>query len=847
MIFCCCENDPRRNKVRGLADLNGIDFLEVDDDRSQPNEQRQRRLFVHFLNELQPGALGLDNVRIDGGERIKSIVITSVTSGADDASLNNLRLLLVEVEAPGDFSRYTLRLLLDRRDRTDNAPPPPGFDPILSAVEFEFKVACEGDFDCQQTAACPPEPHVAPDIDYLAKDYASFRQLMLDRMATLAPQWKERNPSDIGVMLVELLAYAGDYLSYKQDAIATEAYLGTARKRKSVRRRARLVDYPMHDGRNARGWVQLAVSQDAQLTAGDVTTRTQFLTASDATAGALLVHGTAEYDAAIRSGATVFELLPDDPLHPTVPLYRDHNTIRFHTWGATDCCLPAGATHADVRGALPNLDKGQVLVFVEVKGPETGKPEDANPGHRHAVRVTKVTRLRDPIGGSFDEPETGALDVTRIEWGAADALPFPLCVSSVMNGQTLVRDVSIALGNIVLADHGITIPSEPLGEVPQSNPALQLRGIGDRCDHPAPRAHPPRFTPFLGRSPVTWASMYSASSPASAAMEPPIERAAPSRMELRDNRDGRWEPRPDLLGSHSSEAHFVVESESDGRASIRFGDDVAGKRPNPGDTLTATYRAGNGTSGNIGADSLRVLVSSEPGAAFVTAVRNPIAARGGIDAESIERVRQNAPYAFRVQERAVTTDDYAAVAKRCSSDIQRATARFRWTGSWRTVFLTVDRTSGAPVGGDFETDLRTCLERYRMAGHDLEIEEPRFVSLDIEMRVCVKRDYFTSTVQTALLDVFSSRILPDGTRGFFHPERFTFGQPVYLSALYATAQAVTGVDSVEIVRFQRQGVDSNDAIQNRRLDIGTLEIARLDNDPNFREHGVLTFTMAGGR
>ena len=73
------------------------------------------------------------------------------------------------------------------------------------------------------------------------------------------PQWQERNPADLGVALVELLAYVGDHLSYQQDAVATEAYLGTARRRVSVRRHARLVDYPMHDGCNARAWVQVQV------------------------------------------------------------------------------------------------------------------------------------------------------------------------------------------------------------------------------------------------------------------------------------------------------------------------------------------------------------------------------------------------------------------------------------------------------------------------------------------------------------------------------------------------------------------------------------------------------------
>ena len=72
------------------------------------------------------------------------------------------------------------------------------------------------------------------------------------------PEWRERHVPDIGITLVELLAYVGDHLSYYQDAVATEAYLGTARQRISVRRHARLVDYQMHEGCNARAWVTIA-------------------------------------------------------------------------------------------------------------------------------------------------------------------------------------------------------------------------------------------------------------------------------------------------------------------------------------------------------------------------------------------------------------------------------------------------------------------------------------------------------------------------------------------------------------------------------------------------------------
>jgi hypothetical protein len=76
---------------------------------------------------------------------------------------------------------------------------------------------------------------------------------------------RERNPADVGIVLVELLAYVGDHLSYYQDALATESYLGTVRKRISVKRHARLLDYYMHEGCNARAWVYMKVNENIDL------------------------------------------------------------------------------------------------------------------------------------------------------------------------------------------------------------------------------------------------------------------------------------------------------------------------------------------------------------------------------------------------------------------------------------------------------------------------------------------------------------------------------------------------------------------------------------------------------
>ncbi|HEY4281150.1 MAG TPA: putative baseplate assembly protein [Conexibacter sp.] len=832
-VYACCEDGARRDALRDPAvALNGVDYLEVLDDGTQ------RHLVVHFLKPLSI-ALGPDNVRIQGGETVIDPAVESAVPSADA--------LAVTVTAPGDFTPYTLRLVGGALDDD----PPDGIDALLAAVTFSFKVNCPSPFDCRTEDACPPEALELPQIDYLAKDYASFRRMMLDRLSVLIPGWGSDEAADVGVALVELLAYVGDQLSYYQDAVATEAYLGTARRRVSVRRHARLVDYRVHDGCNARAWVQVQLAQDnlGAPDAGLVIERGRRLLTS--LAGFAPVLDESDYRRALGSSPEVFETLHD------LRAFRAHQELAFYAWGGRSCCLPARATRATLRGR-PQLQAGDVLVLLERLGPETGVAGDADPAHRQAVRLTSVGASSDPLGGRFGEPPTAsAVDVTEIEWHADDALRFPLCVSADTD-DGYHDDVAAALGNIVLADHGRTVNAEALdpgarverlGAVPE--PVLFRPAAGDRCDDRVRTPLPPRYRPTLAESPVTQAAPYDPDHPpesAAAAMTWDPASAMPA-IHLLGTALGalepqRWDPALDLLEGGPATRAFVVEVESDLAASVRFGDDMFGLRPASGTAFDAVYRVGNGAAGNVGARAIAHIVLE--GMPEVTGVVNPIPAAGGVEPESLEHARQSAPSAFRTQRRAVTLADYGEISQRLPS-VQRAAASLRWTGSWRTVFVTIDRLAGQPVDGPLRDAVARYLDGYRMAGQDVEVDGPRFVSLDLALFVCVRRDYFREHVAQRLAEVLSARALPDGAHGLFHPDNFSFGQPVWLSPIVAAVQGVPGVDAVDVTRFQRQGDDNSDARDSGVLPLSRLEIARLDQDPDYPTHGKLTLTLGGGK
>ncbi|MFI5689356.1 putative baseplate assembly protein [Streptomyces sp. NPDC051636] len=471
----------RRAKVRA-AQLGGIDAVEVSDDGLL--------LTVTFLGKA-PHGLGPQNVRIDGGRRITGITAMDVSvEREEDPELDDR--LHVTLDKAGDTSRYRLSLVETDPYGRPGTEPYRGFDQRYHSAEFAFRPDCPTPFDCADEQEPEPVFPSAPVIDYTARDYDTIRKLLLDRLALTTPDWIERNPADLGTTLVELLAYTGDQISYQQDAVATEAYLDTARRRVSVRRHVRLIDYAMHDGCNARAYVTVETAGDHTLAPGtyrfaSVDVRT--LDAHDRPAPGTVIDEGDLGDLDERGSVEVFEpVVAAEPLE----LRAAHNAIRLWTWGGEVCTLPKGATSATLRDEWVDretcrdrqlgLRAGDVLVLEEVKGARTGTPADADPAHRQAVRLTSVTPGLDRIE---DQP------VLEVTWAAEDALRFPLCLTTRGGRDCLpVEDVTLARGNVVLVDHGrsglcetVTVPPVPAVVAPCDPPAF---GCYDRTEGNAP-------------------------------------------------------------------------------------------------------------------------------------------------------------------------------------------------------------------------------------------------------------------------------------------------------------------------------------------------------------------------
>jgi predicted phage baseplate assembly protein len=112
-------------------------------------------------------------------------------------------------------------------------------------------------------------------IAYRIGTFTSFRRAMLDRVnasdllgATPNPftKWHEGATGDFQTAFIELWAYLGDVLTFYQELIANEAYLGTASQRDSLRRLAALIDYHPAPGSGASGLVDFTLEKGRVVT-----------------------------------------------------------------------------------------------------------------------------------------------------------------------------------------------------------------------------------------------------------------------------------------------------------------------------------------------------------------------------------------------------------------------------------------------------------------------------------------------------------------------------------------------------------------------------------------------------
>lgn len=790
-------------------------------------------LAVPLVNDLAIEAVSIDAIPTANAEMTATENATSVgIDSLDWQKIGGKQALVLRLNQPGGFMPHRLTIH-DAR-----------IDPYYNSIVFSFKAACPTDLDCQAgDPRCLSEDMVDFAVDYGARDYDSFRRALLDFASQRYPRWQDRIAADMGIMMAEVFSALGDEMAYYQDQVRRQAYLETASEKRSLRRHARLVDTEISDGHGATTWLDITVKEGQ---AGLISAGADVWAESDQ--GRAIPYEIGNGLAETMEGVNY---IVSDRLNCLTP----------HIWDEDDACLLQGATQVDIQGDYQDAlscddtqdQTGRRLVLQTTPSDPSKMPQ------RHLVWIDcdDVEIFTDPL---IKTDDSQPLVITRIHWRESDALPVDMDLTELE-----VR------GNIVPATAGKIYPDNI--KIPQARfvvgkdpddpdlglPADQQASLERAVEREGAAGYPAYLysLPLSETTPVTW-------------LKGVDEIAVPEAVLKQVAWDGsNWQQVKDWTvvrsftgppgSSQPTDRHVILDDgtfrrvvgyRADGDTlihrdyaanegkTIRFGSGDLGRIPAAGSIFEVTYRLGNGLATQVAADTLTNFDADA--LTFVAAVSNPFAAMNAQDPDSPARIRLTAPEAFQqLTYRAVRPEDYAEAAERLTW-VQKAACPFRWTGSWSSGLATAEPFDAVTLSNERRQILTDHLERFRLAGHDIAVVEPRYADLDLEITICAQPSAYRGEVKAAVL----SRLLDE--EGFFDEDQFSFGDPLYRAQLEATVQSVSGVLAVDTIQIKRLGYFDWRPFKEAYYEIAMDEVVRIENDPRYPTRGSVKLILKGG-
>ena len=286
-----------------------------------------------------------------------------------------------------------------------------------------------------------------------------------------------------------------------------------------------------------------------------------------------------------------------------------------------------------------------------------------------------------------------------------------------------------------------------------------------------------------------------------------------------------------LIDANSNDPVYVVSTDADGMTSITFGDNISGRIP-PITEITATYRVGGGSSGNVGPNTLTYQLNNIFAGVSVT---NQEAAAGGSDPETTDTIRYNAPNALIANNRAVSLADYGALA--ISSGIAaKAVAK---AVTYNNVTLYVAPKGDLSLGTPGVDELGAPNSTFTNAANALSLfftdkmpptttlvlHEPTYVGLKVNLTITVKPKYKQINVKKAVESIMNT---------LFDFDNVVFGDEITQQYIYTALYNATsvGLDKASITNLSLNPATGLSDIQLADNEIPTL--------------ASLTITMIGG-
>lgn len=776
-------------RLEGTA-WQGIQYLEL----ALPTSGPYKAVVTAHLN--QPvGALEPDNVSVSGG-RARTGLSYDVTLSGSQA--------VVSFYSFGDHSEYQINLVQGGNTALR-------IHPFFASATFRFTIDCEGG-DCEDSGEqADVSPAERPPIDLLTKDFSGFIGVLTDWVKVRNPHWADLSAASFERVLVDLMAWQGDMLSYYQDRVANEAFVDTARARHSLRQHATLLGTRLFDGAAA-------------------TTTLAF----DVTSSGFVPEGLHVRVKGREESPVVFSLTE----RVRARMQNNSDQLKLAAWpDAADASVPEGATELLLWGQDMELGEGDQIAVVQgafsqvftisAVSQESAAGWVASPDLSFDVGVdapAALTRL------TLAEPLAGAL----YPWDASrGALTLYGNLAAAVHGQRKTSWISVAGSGAGRRDVVMALN--------RRNSIVSRVTRGDTAVYLLRAFQVPE-------RPVLFDADGDSSTPA---------------FELIV--DGEtWSRAEHLHSSKSYDLHYVATADEDGSLWVQVGDGTTGHEieverdsnsgvSQPKVSIELRYRLGDPIAGNTAMHTLTEIVKPVSGSDEEAAlsgiggpagviVTNVTPGLGGRQPQSREAAREAIPASLRHGdlERAVSLNDYAEVAMQVDG-VARATAR-ALGGVFNTVLVLVDPSEGDALSDEVKAAVEAHLEDRRMAGREVRVLGPTYVPLEIELVVCVKTGFQRHKIRDRVL----AELRPGTSArpGWFHPDRLSFGDEVRLGDLLAVVSAIPGVKTVKAVTFRKRTQAAGDEVT-PILSFGVTEVPRLDADPDYPEHGELSVRVVG--
>lgn len=846
----------RQTHLRANADsFTGIEFVQIVD------KCDQRVLHVYFItdvNELRPPFSDVGDISIVPQPlEPEAIRIYSPRNEAPDVLLDDSILNLnwfedaeacrsyleIVVREPGTYTDYKLLINDDR------------IDSYFNNLTFSFKVGCYDNLDCAEQPHAAPAPVLTDfPVDYLARDFVSLRNALLDFAAQRYPQWQLHREADVGVMFMEIMAALGDEFSYMQDRMNREAYLETATERRSLRKKSRLMDYEIHDGTMASTVLEFTVNAaTTSIAAGNTVWALQ--------AGAQPM--------AFEVG-TGFSDQTSPPKSYVVDQNWNPGMLVVHRFN-DETCLEAGATgiHVVNEGASPAFDVVSAALWSEGRALllRDAVSSAAESEHVHLVRVNAVELSRDTLLG---------IDIAHIRWADSDALPVALELDDLtLSGNLLpavageTRTHEFRLGDLLASDAESVLQAVEREGPLYSNTDPSLLQRNDPCDASADSdsVRPPVYLCSLPDT-VEFGLAF-------ADINGDIRATQPEVIVYPEGEpENPWHFQRNLLLCDGDDQVFTIEDGQWGRIadywrdgeqfvhrdyasgngySIRFGDGEFGRLPPADSVMHIKYRLGTGTSANLAAGAVNALSipNQDPPhtgdlAALVVAVSNPFSITNGKDPETQEQIRQLTPAAWQSSTLfALRPEDYGQQSETLDF-VQKAQGSFRWTGTWLSAMTSIDPVDSYTLSEAQRDAVEGLLNCRRQAGRDVIVSNPVYINLDLLVSICISANAFPAHVKVQVMQALFCDGGNSGNSGFFDPDNFTFGSPLRRGALEAAITSVSGVEGVIGIELRIHGATDFEPFTSMEFDVADNELIRLENSPLYPERGSLSLACSGG-